>query len=141
MSIQPIKEISIHSHSLSLKIGFPRRNSARMLHRPNIDGGGQIVGKTQHRLWCSVLPVSVCGDLNYHRPLEISQCGLSSNSEYSLSLGGCLHGADWAFTMSTSLGLYWRPALSDVQNFYLSVVYVTPFSHLLISVLIPWKFP
>ena len=59
-----------------------------MLHRPNIDGGGQIVGKTQHRLWCSVLPVSVCGDLNYHRPLEYLAVRLIQQLGVFFVLGG-----------------------------------------------------
>ena len=55
-------------------------------------------------------------------------------------LGDCLHGADWAFTTSASLGLYWRPALSNPQNFCVSTVYATPFSNLPASAL-PWKCP
>ena len=52
MSIQPIKEISIHSHSLPLKVGFPRLSFARMPYRPIVNGGRHVVSKTQHHLWC-----------------------------------------------------------------------------------------
>ena len=70
MSIQSIKEISIRSHSLSLKIGFPRRSFARMPHRPGVDGRRHVAGKAQHNLWRSIPWFRPTTIRNYHQHLE-----------------------------------------------------------------------